>query len=151
MSTPVRDVNLGRILAQLERRADGTQIVRSNLPKCAAEPRNVRRGSHDLRIINTRYINDLSPGGGTGIQHLHVAQSRPAHYREGQRIRLLLSFVAASRRRSSCANCESESSRAPMTTMRSPRRANLTSTSPLAPRSAKAKALRLICRDPSLG
>jgi feruloyl-CoA synthase len=32
MSTPVRDVNLGRIQAQLERRADGTQIVRSNQP-----------------------------------------------------------------------------------------------------------------------
>src|SRR5262249_18327731 len=52
------------------------------------------------------------------------------------------SFVTASRRRSSYANCESESSRAPMTTMRSPRRANLTNISPQASRSGKAKAFR---------
>ena len=32
MSMPVRDVNLGRIEAQLERRADGTQIVRLTQP-----------------------------------------------------------------------------------------------------------------------
>src|SRR5262245_60424975 len=50
-----------------------------------------------------------------------------------------------SRRTSSWANCESESSRAPMTTMRSPRRANLTRASPQAPRSGKAKALRPRC------
>src|SRR4029450_6972879 len=52
------------------------------------------------------------------------------------------SLVTASRRRSSCANCESESSRAPMTTMRSPGRANLISMSPQASRSGKAKAFR---------
>ena len=52
------------------------------------------------------------------------------------------SLVTASRRRSSCANCESESSRAPMTTMRSPRRANPTSMSPQSPRFVKAKAFR---------
>src|SRR5215472_6533260 len=42
-------------------------------------------------------------------------------------------LVSASRRSSSCANCESESSRAPMTTMRSPLRAKLTNMSPQAP------------------
>jgi hypothetical protein len=45
-------------------------------------------------------------------------------------------------RRSSCANWESESSRAPMTTMRSPRRASLTRASPQALRSGRAGAFR---------
>src|SRR5262249_34899560 len=52
------------------------------------------------------------------------------------------SFVSATRRSRSCANCESESSRAPMTTMRSPRRASLTKTSPQALRSGKANTFR---------
>ena len=46
------------------------------------------------------------------------------------------------RRRTSRAKCESESSRAPMITIRSPGRANLTSASPQKPRSGNAKALR---------
>jgi hypothetical protein len=46
------------------------------------------------------------------------------------------------RRRSSRAKCESESSRAPMITIRSPRRASLTRASPQLPRSANANAWR---------
>jgi feruloyl-CoA synthase len=65
MSTAIRDVNLGRIQAQLERRADGTQIVRSTQPLPQYPDKLTARLDHWANVTPKRaFIAQRGPDGG---------------------------------------------------------------------------------------
>jgi hypothetical protein len=64
MSMPVRDVNLGRIQAEVERRADGTQIVRSNQPLPKYPDKLTARLDHWATVTPKRtFIAQRGPDG----------------------------------------------------------------------------------------
>ena len=64
MSMPVRDVNLGGIQAEVERRADGTQIVRSNQPLPKYPDKLTARLDHWATVTPKRtFIAQRGPDG----------------------------------------------------------------------------------------